>query len=166
MQTIEILSHQEAEELLSWCNRQQLETEIFSGKPTCRLKKWWGFEAEFYFSQSHVYERQPIESDPYLKELCDRFYKEATSVLLYRYEIGGEIGEHLDKQCFKRMVRMINLVDANADLFGEKPTTRFRFNRQSYHLRHGEVVTFDSRVLHSVPKVKTIRYSLQFREIA
>ena len=165
MQTITILDPTEADNLLKWCNRQHLEQEIYSGKPTCRCAKWWGFEAELSFNSSQIHSRQSIESDLYLKSLRDEFYAGANSVLLYRYEIGAEIGEHSDKECFKRMVRLINLVDADADLFGEKPTTRFRFGRQNYHLKHGEVVTFDSRVLHSVPKVKTVRYSLQFREI-
>jgi alkylated DNA repair dioxygenase AlkB len=98
--------------------------------------------------------------------LRDRYQPNADSILLYRYEIGGEIGEHLDKQCFEPQVTLINLVDDAPNLFGERPTTRFRWGRQNYELQHGEVVNFDSRVLHSVPRLKSARYSLQFRRIA
>jgi len=165
METIKVLENSEASNLMIWCNQQELSHEIFTGQLTCRKQKWWGFEAEFCFGRSHIYDRPPIESDPYLATLRDRIYPEANSILLYRYEIGGTIGEHLDKQCFDKWVTLINLVDAGGDLFGNKPTTRFRWNRENYELRHGELVMFDSRVLHSVPKLKDARYSLQFRKV-
>ena len=166
MKTIQVFENSEADTLLTWCRQQPLETEIFTGRETCRTKKWWGFEAEFYFNRSHVETRQAIESDSYLAGLRDRFHPNADSILLYRYEVGGTIGEHLDKQCFDKWVTLINLVDAGGDLFGNRPTTRFRWDKQNYELRHGEVVEFDSRILHSVPKLKSARYSLQFRNIA
>ena len=166
MKTIEILSVTESDQLMIWCNRQILEAEVFTGRQTCRTKKWWGKEAEFYFNKSHVFDRPPIESDAYLAQLRDRFEPGADSILLYRYEVGGTIGEHLDKQCFEQSVTLINLVDDVADLFGQQPTTRFRWGRSNYELQHGEVVIFNSRVLHSVPKLKSARYSLQFRKIA
>ncbi|MEK0184827.1 hypothetical protein [Microcoleus anatoxicus] len=166
METIEILPKNECSELMGWCKNQGLEEEIFTGKKTCRTKKWWGFEAEFYFNRSHVFDRDPIESDPYLASLRDKYRPGSDSILLYRYEIGGEIGEHLDKQCFDPMVTLINLVDNLPNLFGEYPTTKFRWDRSNYELKNGEVVTFNSRVLHSVPKLKSARYSLQFRNIA
>lgn len=151
---------------MSWCYQQTLEIEIFTGRQTCRTKKWWGKEAEFYFNKSHVFDRAPIESDSELAALRDRFCPIADSVLLYRYEIGGEIGEHLDKQCFEQDVTLINLIDDVPNLFGQRPTTRFRWGRQNYELEHGQVISFNSRVLHSVPKLKSARYSLQFRRIA
>lgn len=166
MKTIEILSATECDRLMSWCYQQTLEIEIFTGRQTCRKKKWWGLEAEFYFNKPHVFDRPPIESDPYLAALRDRFEPGADSILLYRYEIGGEISEHLDKQCFEPPVTLINLVDDVPNLFGQRPTTRFRWGRNNYELEHGQVVTFNSRVLHSVPKLKSARYSLQFRRIA
>ena len=165
MQTIEILSASECARLMSWCNRQELNHEIFTGQMTCRKQRWWGFEAEFYFSRSHIYERPPIESDAYLASLRDRFCLIADSVLLYRYEVGGEIGEYLDKKCFEPEVTLINLIDAEANLFGDREPTRFRWNRQNYYLNHGEVISFNSRVLHSVPRLKAARYSLQFRRV-
>ncbi len=166
MKTIEILSTCECDRLMSWCYQQHLEIEIFTGRQTCRTKKWWGKEAEFYFNKSHVFDREPIECDGYLASLRDRFRPNADSILLYRYKINGEIGEHLDKQCFEEDVTLINLVDDAPNLFGQRPTTRFRWDRQNYELQHGEVVTFNSRVLHSVPRLKSARYSLQFRRIA
>jgi alkylated DNA repair dioxygenase AlkB len=166
MQTIEILSASDCDRLMSWCFQQHLENETFTGRQTCRTKKWWGKEAEFYFNKSYVFDREPIEADAYLASLRDRFELGADSVLLYRYEIGGEIGEHLDKQCFEPLVTLINLVDDVPNLFGERPTTRFRWGRKNYELKHGEVISFNSRVLHSVPRLKSARYSLQFRRIA
>jgi len=166
MKAIEILSATECDRLMTWCARQELNHEIFTGQLTCRKQRWWGFEAEFYFNRSHIYERLPIESDAYLSSLRDRYQPDANSILLYRYEVGGTIGEHLDKQCFEEMVTLINLVDDLPNLFGQRPTTRFRWGRQNYELEHGQVISFNSRVLHSVPKLKSARYSLQFRRIA
>jgi alkylated DNA repair dioxygenase AlkB len=166
MKTIEILSPIECDQLINWCRQQTLETEIFTNRQTCRTKKWWGKEAEFYFNRSHVFDRNPIECDSYLAALRNRFQPSADSILLYRYEIGGTIGEHLDKLCFEPTVTLINLIDDEPNLFGDRPTTRFRWNRTNYKLQHGEVVEFNSRVLHSVPKLKSARYSLQFRNIA
>ena len=97
METITILNSTECDRLMKWCDNQKLETEIFTGRETCRKKKWWGYEAELCFSRSHVYAREPIESDSYLTQLRDRFKPEANSILLYCYEIGSTIGEHLDK---------------------------------------------------------------------
>jgi alkylated DNA repair dioxygenase AlkB len=130
------------------------------------LKKWWGCEAEFYFNKSYLFERQPIENDRFLEALRNRFNPNADSILLYRYEIGSFIGNHSDKKCFDKYVTLINLVDNEPDLFGNRPTTKFRWNRQNYELQHGAVIKFDSRVPHSVPPLKVARYSLQFREIA
>lgn len=165
MKAIEVLSASECDELMSWCHQQELGEEIFTGRKTCRTKKWWGFEAEFYFNQSKVFDRDPIESDIYLASLRDKYRPGSDSILLYRYEIGGEIGEHLDKQCFDPMVTLINLVDDEPNLFGDYPTTKFRWGRKNFELKNGEIVTFNSRVLHSVPKLKSARYSLQFRNI-
>jgi alkylated DNA repair dioxygenase AlkB len=165
MKSIAKLSDEECERLMQWCKNQTLEHEIFTGQLTCRMQKWWGYQAEYYFNRSHVFEREPIESDSYLAMLRNQFKPDADSILLYRYEVGGTIGEHLDKQCFEPSVTLINLVDDEANLFGDRPTTRFRWNRQNYELQHGEVVKFNSRVLHSVPKLKSARYSLQFRRI-
>jgi len=165
MKTITILSAEESAQLLTWCKCQKLEQEIFTGRPTCRLKRWWGLEAEFYFTKSHVEKRSPIDEIDYLQSLKEKFNPEANSILLYKYNVGGEIGEHLDKQCFAPSVTLINIIESAPDIFGNYEPTKFRWNRQNYYLQHGEVVEFNSRVLHSIPKVKTIRYSLQFRVI-
>ena len=165
MNIIETLTTTETLALLTWCKSQPLTPEIFTGRQTCRQKKWWGIEAEFYFSASHCYTREPIESDSYLAELRDRIAPNSNSILLYHYEVGGEIGEHLDKQCFHPEVTMINLVDATPDLFGNYPRTKFRWDKTNFFLENGEVVKFNSRIIHSVPKLKTARYSLQFRVV-
>lgn len=165
MESITILTEKETQEILLWCKAQELEQEFFTGKPTCRLKRWWGYEAEFYFTKSHIFKRSPINNDGYLMNLREKFKPEANSILLYKYEVGASIGEHLDKQCFKPNVTLVNIIDEIPDIFGNYTPTRFRWNRENYYLQQGEVVTFNSRVLHSVPKVKTIRYSLQFRNI-
>jgi alkylated DNA repair dioxygenase AlkB len=128
--------------------------------------KWWGFGAEFYFTNSKIWEEQPIESDLFLKEIRDRFLPEANSILLYRYEVGGEIGSHKDKLCFDKWVTLINLVDETPDLFGNRSATKFKWGVGHYYLNHGDVIRFDSRIEHAIPKLKAARYSLQFRKIA
>jgi len=128
--------------------------------------KWWGKAAEFPPTSRKTWEDQPIESDIYLTSLRDRFRPEADSILLYRYEVGGEIGLHKDKLCFDKTVTLINLVDEAPDLFGNKSGTKFKWGVGTYHLKHGYVIRFDSRIEHAIPKLKAARYSLQFRKIA
>lgn len=165
METLTILTTEETDILLNWCKQQKLEKEQFNRRETCRLKKWWGVEVDFTFKTQRLIECEPITNDLYLADLHKRFCPNADSILLYYYESGGGIGEHNDKECFQAEVILINLVDDSPDLFGNRPATKFRWQRQNYYLQHGEVVKFDSRVLHSVPKLKSARYSLQFRQL-
>lgn len=165
MQTIDRLNQCHTKSLLNWCKSQKLVAETFRKVPTCRLKKWWGYEAEFYIDRSYVTPRQPIESDPYLQEIAQQFAPESNSILLYRYEVGGEIGKHLDKKCFEPEVTMINLIDDKPDIYGGFGTTKFIWNGEKFFLENGGVYRFNSRVWHSVPTLKVARYSLQFRRV-
>jgi len=165
MKTILILPPEESQILLEWCHNQVLTQEKFSGRDTCRKEKWFGIQAELYFSHTKLFPHIPIESDSFLDDYRKRFSPDSDSILLYRYEVGGEIGSHLDKKCFDKVVTLVNLIDSDPDLFGNRDPIRFKWNSADYYLRHGEVVQFDSRVEHSVPKLKSARYSLQFRKV-
>jgi hypothetical protein len=149
--------------ILDWCKTIKLEREIFGGKPTCRLKKWWGYEAEFWIDRSYIYEREAIAGN--LKRMANCLHPGCNSILLYRYEVGGEIGKHLDKKCFSSDVTMINLIDGPTDMYGEMGTTRFKWGDKMFFLSNGGIYKFNSRVFHSVPSLKIRRYSLQFRTV-
>ena len=179
METIATLDKTQADQLLDWCSRQELGPEHYAGKLTARRQKWWGLEAEILGSSGRwlVHQRDAIQSDEYLASLKAKYRPDANSVLLYRYEIGAGIGEHSDKDCFEPMVVLVNLIDELPDLFGGRPPCRFRYGSKPgkagtfesvpryLDLQHGQIVQFNSRVLHGLPKLKTARYSLQFRRV-
>ena len=160
--------------LIEWCRKQPVGPEYWNGLPTSRLHRWWGKSVTFAASPSAATFGifSPVATvqsgrafDSTLEELRDRYYPEADSALLYFYRPGSAISEHSDKSVFSRRVVMVNLMDFPPDLLGEKPLTRFRFEGRNKFLLDGDVIQFDSRIRHSIPKVKHHRYSLQLRRV-
>lgn len=153
--------------LLTWANSQTLSPELFNGSPTRRMEKWWGKSVKLlnYGKSWQITQAPAIASVPILQDLCDRFYQNANSVLLYYYAPGVGIGDHTDKPVFSPDVVLINLIDAQADLFGDKPTVNFRLDRQVKTLRDGDVIRFHALTPHGLPPVKVPRYSISFRVV-
>ncbi|NJK51031.1 hypothetical protein HC931_25605 [Candidatus Gracilibacteria bacterium] len=126
------LSATETTILIKWAYQQQLEPEYFGDIPTKRLARWWGKGVNLlsYGKSWQTFNAPAISDEPILVDLCDRFYKGANSVLLYRYDQGVGISEHTDKPVFAPEVVIINLIDAQSNLFGDKPPIRFCYNKE------------------------------------
>ena len=155
------------ESLIDWAREQTLFPELFNGQPTKRFEAWYGLGVELLKGGKswRIYQARPINQEPLLKELCDRYLPFANSVLLYHYPVGVGIGEHYDKPVFNNQVVIVNLIDAQTDLFGEKPPIKFKFGGVTKILHDGDVVKFDASVNHGLPPVKVPRYSLSLRVI-
>ncbi len=159
------LARIETQDLLDWARERTLLPEHFNHQPTGRFEEWLGRRVELLnFGKSwRIYDASPIEKEPLIKELRDRFYPQANSVLLYYYPPAVGIGEHTDKPVFNKNVVIINLVDAQRDLFGDKPVIKFRFGKETKLLQDGDVVRFNALQLHGLPCVRVPRYSISFR---
>ena len=167
LRKIDTIAPRKAIALLEWCIAQDLHQEHYNEKPTCRFEKFWGTGVSLYAGGlNKIYPGSPIAAEAVLMDLCEDYYPQANSILLYRYAVGASIAEHCDRPCWDRKVVLINLVDASPNLFGEKPFTRFKFDGCNHLLGDGDVIEFDSRTLHGIPAVKHTRYSLQLRRIA
>lgn len=159
-----VLEKTEANQLIEWCREQNFLQESYNGKTTKRFERWWGVGVRLYHSTHELYAADRV--DPVIQKLANTFYPTANSFLLYRYDPGSGISEHTDRNCWYSKVVLINLVDASPNLFGDKPTIKFKFNGNMYLLSDGEIIQFDSSTPHGVPPIKNlIRYSLQLREV-
>lgn len=164
----QLLERIETQDLLAWAREQTLLPETFNHQPTGRFEMWLGRRVELLnFGKSwRIYSAAPIESEPSIRQLRDRFYPQANSALLSYYPPGTGIGEHTDKPVFNKSVVIINLVDAQRDLFGDKPAIKFRLGKETKFLNDGDVVRFNALQLHGLPPVQVPRYSLSFRVVA
>jgi len=99
-----------------------------------------------------------------LKKRCSELYgsEDWNSLLLYKYEIGSDLKDHVDRKCFDKKVVIVNICDD--DLFGNG-IVKFRYNNEIEILKNGEVVEIDSSKKHGVCKVEKIRYSLSIRKV-
>ena len=161
----ELIDKIDTAQLLSWCREQTLLPEQFNGQPTKRFEHWRGKGVELlnYGKNWKVFNAPPIKEEPLLEQLRRLYYPEANSCLLYYYAPGVGISDHSDKPVFYHQVVLINLIDAQPDLFGEKPSITFRFGRNKKQLSDGDVARFDALVPHGLPPVKVPRYSISFR---
>ena len=154
----------QSDQLLEWCQKQDLFPEHYQNKPTSRACRWWGREIIGYGTPDISWR----EADPFPKPINyfrNLYYPDANSCLLYRYQRGKGIGLHADKGC-EPLVVAINLMVADRNMFGVKElVTDFRWGISYYHLHDGDIAQFNSRVEHGIKSVPCERYSLQFRVV-
>lgn len=165
---MELIDKINTEQLIAWSRRVNFDLELWNGKPTKRFEKWFGIGVQLinYGKSWNVYQAESIESTLILKDLRDRYYPEANSILIYKYTIGAGISVHQDKAVFSEKVVMINLVDGDLDLFGEKPSIKFKYGGKYFFILDGEVFRFNSRIPHGVPSVAIPRYSISLRIVS
>lgn len=166
--TLEIIDRIDTQSIIEWAKTQPLTPELFNNKPTKRLEQWRGLGVELlnYGKSWKIFQVPPIEDVPLLADLRDRYYKNANSCLLYYYPIGVGIGSHIDKPVFHHEVVIINIIDSQPNLFGDKDPIKFKFRSKPHLLNDGDVIRFDALMEHGLPPVKVPRYSLSFRIIA
>jgi len=151
--------------LWKWIQGQKMTIELFNSRPTSREEKWWGKSVVLSPKSSLIFPAPTIEGEPILQDLRDRYYPESNSILLYKYHPGVGISTHSNKPIFARRVVLINLLERNADLFGNETKCEFRYGRLKMSIGDGDVVEFDAQVPHSIPPVKTLRYSISLRVV-
>jgi hypothetical protein len=78
------------------------------------------------------------------------------SLLLYKYDFGCELKDHIDRKIFDERVIIINFCQENVD---------FRYGGKVESLSDGEIIEIDGSVKHGVRKVKDVRYSLSIRKV-
>jgi hypothetical protein len=78
------------------------------------------------------------------------------SLLLYKYEIGCELKDHVDRKIFDEKVIVLNFCKERVD---------FRYDDEVFGLGDGEIIEIDGSVKHGVKKVKDVRYSLSIRKV-
>ena len=78
------------------------------------------------------------------------------SILVYKYEKGVELKDHVDRKWLSRKVVIVNFCKSIVD---------FKYGNKIYKLRDGEIVEIDSSVTHGVREVESERWSLSFRKV-
>ena len=78
------------------------------------------------------------------------------SLLLYKYGVGCELKDHIDRKVFDERVVIINFC---------KNIVNFKYDGEVFGLSDGEIVEIDGSVRHGVKRVKDIRYSLSIRKV-
>lgn len=146
----------------SWVKNYEnlLANERWNGKETVSGRKslWVGVELGF---KSKVFEGFKIDGG--LRKKCSELWggEDWNSLLLYKYEIGSELKNHVDRDIFDNKVVVVNISEDS--LFGGD--VEFFYDGNLEILSNGEVIEFNSKKSHGVKKVKSERWSLSIRKV-
>jgi hypothetical protein len=147
-----------------WVESQKVELkkERWNGKENSSGREclWFGVGVELGFKCS-VFKGKEIDRG--LRLVGNKWWNgdDWNSALLYKYDIGIELKEHVDKSIFDNKVVVINI--SQDDLFGGN--VEFIYNNRIELLSNGEVIEFNNKVIHGVKKCKSERWSLSFRKV-
>jgi hypothetical protein len=83
------------------------------------------------------------------------------SILLYKYNVGCELKDHIDRDIFDDKVVVVNICEDN--LFGG--SVSFFYDEKIEILRDGEIIEFNNKKIHGVRKVTSERWSLSIRKV-
>jgi hypothetical protein len=163
-QVIDKLPEDFINNLMVWLNKQPFSDEIFNNQIIkTRQSAWYGLGMRNYNDpEPETWYAQPINRNPLLIELIQKYAPNTNSILIYKYQKGASIKEHYDKG-FEPTVTLINLVVATPDLLNNYPECQFKWRGMGYSLKHGSVFQFNSHELHELKPVPCIRYSIQLR---
>ena len=121
---------------------------------------WFGLGVELGFKCS-VFEGEKISKN--LRIRCDDLWggSDWNSLLLYKYDPGCELKDHIDRDIFDNKVVVVNIsIDG---LFGGD--VEFNYDGRIEILSNGEVIEFDNKVIHGVRRVNSERWSLSIRKV-
>lgn len=186
---VAMLELDQANAMLDWILRQRdkgiLRPEKIGGTPTQRYAGWWGVGVDKtpgLLEWSRWSACRGWTMSPGLRGLAEKYAPkdaDCNSILIYLYSPGVGIAAHSDKPIYAGTVSMIHLCrddrPRQADLLGTtqidtgRDSTVFQYGTDldDVTLAHGEVVQFDARQPHGVPKlpVGVIRATIQFRHV-
>ncbi|WP_373527375.1 hypothetical protein [Nostoc sp.] len=139
-----------------------LEAERWNKKPNVSGRKclWFGLGVELGLKSS-IFEG--IKIDNGLKQKCDYLWggNDWNSILLYKYQAGCELKNHVDRDIFDSKVILINISEDS--LLGGN--VEFFYDGNIEILSNGEVIEFNSKISHGIKKLKSERWSLSIRKI-
>jgi len=135
----------------------ELENEKWNGKENCSGRKclWFGVGINLGFRKD-VFEGKEINRG--LRVRGDELWngEDWNSILVYKYNKGVELKDHVDRKWLSRKVVIVNFCKNIVD---------FNYNNKIYKLRDGEVIEIDSSVIHGVREVSSERWSFSFRKV-
>lgn len=144
--------HTDLPALKQWCRDQQpTERPSLSSYAPGRFEKWFEFE----FKLSSTVEVLPAPHDERIYRLGQRLFPGNHCCLFLHYLPGGGILPHRDHTASLAWVVSANI--------GAKVI--FRHGDDIHTLADGQVVGFDSKVIHSLDPVESERWALSWRQI-
>ena len=140
----------------------KLNNERWNRKENSSGRKclWFGVGVELGLKCS-VFEGEKINDG--LRIRCNELWggEDWNSLLLYKYDKGCELKDHVDRDIFGDKVVVINICEDN--LFGGD--VEFFYDGRIEKLSNGEVIEFNNKVIHGVRKVGSERWSLSVRKV-
>jgi hypothetical protein len=140
----------------------KLNKEKWNGKNNSSGRKclWFGVGVELGFNCS-VFKGEEINDG--LRKKCNELWgvEYWNSILVYKYDLGCELKDHIDRDIFDNKVVVVNISVDN--LFGGN--VEFNYGGKIEKLSNGEVIEFDNKILHGVKKVSSERWSLSIRKV-
>jgi hypothetical protein len=121
---------------------------------------WFGVGVELGFKCS-IFDGEKINNG--LRNKCNDLWggEDWNSILLYKYDIGCELKNHVDREIFDNKVIVINISENN--LLGGN--IEFYYGGNIEILSNGEIIEFNNKISHGVKKVTTERWSLSIRKV-
>lgn len=144
----------------NWClrNEKYLVDERWNGRKNKSGRKcfWFGCGVELKSRGSSIFEGGWINGG--LNKRIDDIWGDDSwnSLLLYKYDVGCELKDHIDRKIFDERVVILNFCKENVD---------FKYDGGVFGLSDGEIVEIDGSVKHGVKRVKDVRYSLSIRKV-
>ena len=140
----------------------KLNNEKWNGKENNSGRRclWFGMGVELGLKCS-IFEGEKISNN--LRIRCDDLWggNDWNSILLYKYDPGCELKDHVDRDIFNDRVVVINVCEN--DLLGG--SVNFFYDRKIESLKDGEIIEFNNKKIHGVRKVRLERWSLSIRKV-
>ena len=140
----------------------KLNNEKWNGKENNSGRKclWFGVGVELGFNCS-VFKGEEINDG--LRKKCNELWdgEDWNSILVYKYDPGVELKDHVDRDIFDNKVVVVN-ISVDSLLGGD---VEFNYDGKIEKLSNGEIVEFNNKVIHGIRKVSNERWSLSIRKV-
>lgn len=140
----------------------ELENEKWNGKENSSGRKclWFGVGVSLGFRNT-IFKGKEINKG--LRTVGNKWWSgdDWNSILLYKYDVGVELKNHIDRDIFDKKVVVVNI--SNDGLFGGN--VEFIYDNRIEILSKGEVIEFNNKIIHGVKECKSERWSLSFRKV-
>lgn len=140
----------------------KLNNERWNNKENSSGRKclWFGVGVELGLKCS-IFEGEKINNGLRIK--CNELWgdEDWNSILLYKYNKGVELKDHVDRDIFDNKVVVVNISVDNL-LGGD---VKFYYDGRIERLGNGEIIEFNNKKIHGVRKVRSERWSLSIRKI-